>query len=99
MGGYCEAGLNSLSEVLKNEVADHSGDGGNSEIRGGEDIPNSESESLFVAICMLEFAHQQIGIEQEDDETNLNQRPPNWGQLSGRVRIRRHWLTIARIHS
>jgi len=48
---------------------------------------------------MLEFAHQQIGVEQEDDEPNLNQRPPDRGQFSGRVWIRRHWLTIARNHS
>jgi len=38
MEEYCEASLNSLSEELKNEVADHSGDNGNSEIRRGEDI-------------------------------------------------------------
>ena len=93
------ARLNSLAEIFKNDVADHSGNHGDGEIRGGENIVDGECESLSLRIRMLEFAHQEIGIKQEDDETNLDQRPPNRGDFSGPVGIRRHPATIAKNES
>ncbi|MGD0906225.1 MAG: hypothetical protein ABSA96_01485 [Candidatus Acidiferrales bacterium] len=47
---------------------------------------------------MGEFTHQEIGIEQENDETDFNERPPNWSQFSGIAGARVHLPTIAKLN-
>jgi hypothetical protein len=93
-----DASLNFLSKIFKNYVANQSGNDGNSEISKGEDIPDGESQPFSLTVCISKFTHQEVGIEQEDYETNFNQGPPNRGQFSGLFRIRSHLLTIARNH-
>jgi len=44
------ASLNSLAEKFKYDVADHSGNHGDGEIRGGENIVEGERESLSLGV-------------------------------------------------
>lgn len=86
-----------LSKVVKTQVTEQAGNDGNGEISGRENIFKSESQALPLAICTSELAHQKIGIEQEDYETDLNYRLPCGCQPFRLFRIiRNHRLTIAK---
>jgi len=90
------AKLNFLAKVLKNYIADQCGNDRNREIGGCKNISNGKSQALSLLICMSKFPHQEIGIKQEDYETDLNDCSPKRGQLSRVFRIRIHGLTIAK---
>jgi hypothetical protein len=64
---------------IKDHVAHQSGNDGNSQIGDRKNIFNGESPGFSPATCTTEFPHQEIGIEQKDYETDLNDRSPNWG--------------------
>jgi hypothetical protein len=87
-GADIAKGLEFLSEVFDDYVADQAGDDGDIEIGGRKNVFDGEKEGLAVAICAGEFAHQEIGIEEKDDEADLDHRPPKRRQfvrLSGVV--------------
>ena len=86
-------GLEFLAEKLKDNVADEAGDDGNHEICSRENIVECEGQGLSVSVRVSEFAHQEIGVEKEDDEADFNDGPPKRGQLSVVARICHHLLT------
>src|SRR5713101_5959324 len=90
------ANLKFLPEVLKNDIADQCGNDRNCEVGGCKNIFKGKNQGLSLLICMRKLPHQKIGIKQEDYETDLNDRPPKRGQLSGVFRVRIHRLTIAK---
>ena len=85
--------LEFLAEMVKDDVGDQSGNYGDTEIRGGENIVQGEGEGFAGAVGASEFAHQEIGIEEEDDEADFNDRSPERGGFFG---AGRHGVTIAR---
>src|SRR6266446_3521384 len=70
--------LESFSKKFKQDVADERGDHGNCKIGSGKHISDCPSHApLLPHAGALKFSHQKIGIKQEDDKTDLDQRPPN----------------------
>ena len=55
---------------------------GDGEVSARENVFNGESESFSWPICTREFPHQEVGIEQKDYETDLDDCSPNRGQSS-----------------
>jgi len=70
-------GLDLLAQVLENYVADERGDEGDYEVGGGEDVVKSEGHAFAAGVGGGKLAHQQVGIEQEDDECDLDYGPEN----------------------
>ena len=67
--------LGALAQVLEEDVADGGGGDGNGEILEREDVVQRDGEGLARAVSAVEFAHQEVGVEEEDDEGNLDHRP------------------------
>ena len=72
--------LEFLAQMLEHNVADERGDEGYYKIEAGEDVVESEGHALAVRVGGGELAHEQIGIEQEDDERDLGDGPEDRGQ-------------------
>jgi hypothetical protein len=53
-------GLNPLSKIFKNYVADQSGKDGNTEVGDRENVFHGESQALALAIGLSKFTHQKI---------------------------------------
>jgi hypothetical protein len=69
--------LNPFAKKFKNQIPDQTGKNGNAKIGDGENIFNGESQALALAIGPSKLSHQKICIEQEDDKTDFDHRPPN----------------------
>lgn len=70
--------LKSSSKEFENNVTDKRGCRRNLKIRRRENICNRPKEpSLLPQTRALEFAHQQVGIEKEDDKTDLDDCSPD----------------------
>ena len=68
----------SISKKCDEPVADESRDRCNSEVGYSQNVDESPHKSPFPPHRRpLKFAHQEIGIEQEDDEPRLNHRSPD----------------------
>jgi hypothetical protein len=52
--------LNLLAKIFKNYVADQSGNDGNHEIGGRENIINGENQALSLAIATSKLPHQKV---------------------------------------
>jgi len=61
-------------------MANHSGNHGDGKIRDGKNVAQGEGQGLSLSVRQREFAHQQIGIKEEDDKRNLNQGAPDPGE-------------------
>ena len=62
----------SSPEILENEIPDESRDGGNQEIGSGKNVPEGPDQApLRPHARAFKFPHQEIGVEQRDDEPNL----------------------------
>jgi len=66
-----DAGLEFFAEEFEEEVADERGDDGDGEVGEGEDVVEGEGEGFAVAGGAVEFSHEEIGVEEEDDEGDL----------------------------
>jgi len=60
--------------VLEDEVGDGGGEDGDGEVGDGEDVGEGDGEGFAVAIGTVELAHQEVGVEEEDDEGDLDER-------------------------
>src|SRR6202043_2257203 len=68
----------SISEKSNQPIANQCGDPRNSEIGGSENVAESPHQSTLPPHARaLKFAHQEIGIEQEDDESCFYHRSPD----------------------
>jgi hypothetical protein len=52
--------LNSLAKVFKNYIANQSGNDGNNEIGGRENIFNGDDQALSLAIAASKLPHQKV---------------------------------------
>src|ERR1039457_5628447 len=68
------------AQVFEDDVADGCGDDGDGEVLDGEDVGEGDGEGLAEAVDAVELAHQQVGIEEEDDERNLDHRTADVGE-------------------
>jgi hypothetical protein len=57
------AGLNLLSKVFDNDIADQSANDSDRKISGSENILNAESQAFSLTIHKTKLSHQEVGIE------------------------------------
>src|ERR1039457_61945 len=74
------AGLGFSAQVFEDDVADGCGDDGDGEVLDSEDVVEGDGEGLAGAVDTVELAHEQVGIEEEDDERNLDHRTADVGE-------------------
>jgi hypothetical protein len=64
------------SQEIEEDVSGQGGDQGNCEVVFGEDIGESPSQAAFLGDAgALEFSHEEIGIEQENNKGYFDQTP------------------------
>ena len=67
-----------VPQKFNNDIADERGCNGNRKIGGGNNVRNSPGDAQFPSFSgVRKFAHQQVDIEQEDDERYLDHGPPD----------------------
>jgi len=66
------AALELLAEVFEDDVADDGGEDGDGEVLAGDDVVQGEGEGLASAVGAVELSHEEVGVEEEDDEGDLN---------------------------
>jgi hypothetical protein len=71
--------LELLAEELEDEVACEGGEDSNGEVGEGEDVLKGEGEGLAGSGVAVELAHQEVGVEEEDDEGYFDERTPDRG--------------------
>ena len=69
----------SLAQGFKKEVSDQGGHNGYQKVRAGKNIVQGERQSPSSSVGSVEFTHQEIRIEEQDDERNLDDRPQDRG--------------------
>jgi hypothetical protein len=73
-----KSNLKLLSKVFDHPIANQCGNDGDDEIRDSEDVSNREDQALAVsAIRPRKLSHQEIGIEQENYESDLDRGSPH----------------------
>ena len=76
--------------MLEDEVSDGGRKDGDGEVPYGEDVEEGDGEGFSTAIGAVELAHKEVGVEEEDDERNLDERTQDVAEGAGRLRITRH---------
>ena len=66
--------LEIFAQGLEDEVGDGGGEDGDGEVGDGEDVGEGDGEGFSVAGGTVELAHQEVGVEEEDDEGDLDER-------------------------
>ncbi|MFZ0821699.1 MAG: hypothetical protein WAM91_16660 [Candidatus Acidiferrales bacterium] len=90
-----EVKLSLLAEILDNHIPSQPGNNAYPKIEGRENVLDGEKQGLPLPIGAGKFPHQKVGIEEKEDETDLDDRPLDRGRFSGVVGVGRHWETIA----
>ena len=85
-----ESGLGFLAEVFEDDVADRCGDDRDGEVLDGEDVGEGDGESFAGAIGAVEFAHEEVGVEEEDDERDFDDRMADFGGEARFLGVFRH---------
>jgi hypothetical protein len=67
--------LEFFAEVFEDDVADEGGDDGDEEVLAGDDVVQGDGEGLAGAVGGVELAHEEVGVEEEDDERDLDNGP------------------------
>ena len=86
--------LELFAQVFKDDVADRAGEDGDGEILEGEDVVQGDAEGLACAVGTVELSHQEVGIEEEDDETDLDYGPPDVGGEADVLGVLGHGLMV-----
>ncbi len=69
------ARLELFAQKFEEDVADDGGDDGDFKIGGGTDIAQGPDQAtLPPGAGAFEFSHEEIGIEEEEDEGNFDHR-------------------------
>ncbi len=71
--------LQPLAQVLEDDIADGAGNDGDGKVSGGEDVEQGHAEALADAAFPVELPHQEVGVEEEDNECHLDDGPPEMG--------------------
>jgi hypothetical protein len=65
-------GLEFFAEELEGGVAEEGGEEGDEEVGGGEDVGEGGGERFVGGGGAGELAHEEVGVEEEDDEGDLD---------------------------
>jgi hypothetical protein len=87
--------LESPAEELEDKVTDQSGGEPDDEVDGGKDIVQSDGEGFAPSGGAIELSHEQIGIEEEDDEDDLDRSAQDGRSRTRRMGIRGHFVILA----
>jgi hypothetical protein len=88
------AGLEFFAEELEGGVADEGGEEGDGEVGVGEDVGEGGGEGLALAGRAIEFAHEEVGVEEEDDEGDLDDGAEQGGEEAARFGIAGHGVMV-----
>jgi hypothetical protein len=80
--------------MFKDEVSDDPRKNCDSQILPGKNILDCKAKTLPSLVACRKFAHQQIRVKQENDESNLNERPAERYSFSSFDRGFQHILMI-----
>ena len=58
--------------MFEDDVADEGGDDADGEVGKGEDVVEGGGEGFAGGIGAVELAHQEVGVEEEDDEGDFD---------------------------
>ena len=72
--------LEFFAEEFDDEVADEGSGEADGEVGGGEDVVQCRAERFVLTASPVELAHKEVGVEEEDDEADLNQRAQDGGE-------------------
>lgn len=70
--------LEFFAEIFEDRVADAGADYGDGEVGRRDDVLERERERLPLPIDAGELAHEEIGIEEKDDKSDLDEGTPEW---------------------
>ena len=71
-------------------MADDGGEECNGEVGWGEDVAEGEGEGFAAARGAVELSHEEVGVEEEDDECNLDGCAEEAAEAARRVWIWGH---------
>ena len=74
--------------MLEDDVADGGRNDGDGKVLDREDVNQGDGEPLTWAIGAVELAHQEVGVEEEDDESDLDQRAQDVAEWAESVGLR-----------
>jgi len=77
--------LEIFAQGLEDEVGDGGGEDGDGKIGDGEDVAEGDGEGLAAAGGAVELSHEEIGVEEEDDEADLDERAQDVAEGTRRV--------------
>jgi hypothetical protein len=66
------SGLEAFAQVFEDDVADEGGDEADDEVGSGEDVVEAGGEGFAGGVGVGELAHQEVGVEEEDDESDFD---------------------------
>ena len=89
--------LEFFAEVLEDDVADQGGEDGDGEVGGGEDVAQGEGEGLAAACRAAKLSHEEVGVEEKDDEADLDERAQDVAERARRVWGRGHGMILLRM--
>jgi hypothetical protein len=78
------------AQEFEYEIADECGEQADGEVLRGKDIAQREGQGFTSAVGGVKFAHQEIGVEEEEDEGDLYHRPEKSGERAGGSRLSVH---------
>jgi hypothetical protein len=81
--GCWVADLEAAAEEFEDEVADDCGEDCDGEVGEGEDVGEGNGEGFALACGAVEFAHEEVGVEEEDDECDLDGGAEQGGEGAG----------------
>lgn len=83
-------GLELLAEGFEDKVADGGGEEADGEVAEGQDVVEREGKGLAGAVGVGEFAHEEVGVEEEEDEGDLDDRAPERGEKARGIGVAGH---------
>ena len=81
--------------MLEDDVADGGRDDGDGKVLDREDVNQGDGEPLTWAIGAVKLAHQEVGVEEKDDENDLDQRAQDVVEGARGVWVCGHGVMIA----
>jgi hypothetical protein len=76
------APLEAFPKEFENGVPNQAGYDGDYEIFRCENVQDCDGQSFAAFVGAREFSHQEIGIKQENDKADFDERPPDRGKPS-----------------
>ena len=97
--------LEIFAQGLEDEVGDGGGEDGDGEVGDGEDVAEGDGEGFSVAGGAVELSHEEVGVEEEDDEGDLDERAQDvaegtrgvWGRGHGSILLRMNSIEDKRV--